>query len=161
TEVLGRLLDQLHTTRTRPVCLDVLNSAAARSIAREAGINLPQAEWVIVVGFEDNGDAVRWQVRQLLQEIAPADIQGVEARAGAASQALWRTLAEFIAPPTATLTFKANLLPQAVASFCQLAAELSESIRLHAHAGSGIVRGHLGGDLTLERVAAMLKDLTE
>jgi glycolate oxidase FAD binding subunit len=53
------------------------------------------------------------------------------------------------------------MLPQAVASFCQLAARSSESSRLHAHAGSGIVRGHLSGDLTLERVAAMLKDLTD
>jgi FAD/FMN-containing dehydrogenase len=59
------------------------------------------------------------------------------------------------------LTFKANMLPQAVAPFCQLAARLSEPIRLHAHAGSGIVRGHLGGDLTLGQVAAMLKDLTD
>jgi glycolate oxidase FAD binding subunit len=190
TAALGRLLDQLHTTRTRPVCLDLLNSAAARSIVREAGINLPEAAWVIVVGFEDNGDAVRWQVRQLLHEIAPADIQGVEARAGVASQALWRTLAEFTLsggrrqlspsplvgealtphpgpPPQGggekdrELTFKANLLPQAVAPFCQLAGRLSEVIRLHAHAGSGIVRGHLSGDLTVERVAAMLKELTE
>ena len=34
-------------------------------------------------------------------------------------------------------------------------------MRLHAHAGSGIVHGHLDGDLTLPRVAAMLKELNE
>ena len=34
-------------------------------------------------------------------------------------------------------------------AFCQQAATLPEPIRLHAHAGSGIVRGHLDGDLTL------------
>ena len=59
------------------------------------------------------------------------------------------------------MTFKANLLPQAVDSFCQLATSFPEPVHLHAHAGSGIVRGHWGGDLTLERVAAMLKVLTD
>ena len=33
--------------------------------------------------------------------------------------------------------------------------------RIHAHAGSGIVRGHLGGDLTLARTQEMLKGLQE
>jgi glycolate oxidase FAD binding subunit len=161
TVVLERLLDQLHQTRTRPVCLDVLNSTAVRAIVHATGLNLPEAPWVIVVGFEDNCDTVGWQVRQLLQEIAPADIEGLEARAGDASEALWHALIEFTAQPTAKLTFKANLLPQTVASFCQQAATVSEPIRLHAHAGSGIVRGHLDGDLTLPRVTAMLKELTD
>jgi glycolate oxidase FAD binding subunit len=166
TAALSRLLDQLHATRTRPVCLDVLNNLAARWLVQDAGLALPEARWVIVLGFEDNGDAVGWQVRQLLKEIAPGDIQGLEARAGHASEPLWHSLVEFTAsggrqPPDLSVSFKANLLPQAVAAFCQQAAALSESIRLHAHAGSGIVSGHLIGDLTLERVAAMLKELTD
>ncbi|HEY7428976.1 MAG TPA: FAD-binding oxidoreductase [Gemmataceae bacterium] len=161
TTALERLLDQLHQTRTRPVCLDVLNSTAIRTIVRATGLNLPEAPWVIVAGFEDNGDAVGWQVRQLLQEIAPADIEGLEARAGDASEALWHGLVEFTAQPAASVTFKANLLPQAVASFCQQTAAQPEPVRLHAHAGSGIVRGHLDGDLTLPRVTVMLKELTD
>ena len=182
TAALGRLLDRLHQTRTRPVCLDVLNSMTVRTIASATRLDLPEAPWVIVVGFEDNSDAVGWQVRQLLQEIAPADIEGLEARAGEASESLWRALSEFTAsgvalapressaesssgrlrdPARRELSFKANLLPQSVASFCQQAATLPEPIRLHAHAGSGIVRGHLEGDLTLQRVAAMLKELTD
>ncbi|HWG45298.1 MAG TPA: FAD-binding oxidoreductase [Gemmataceae bacterium] len=101
TEALGRLLDQLHQTRTRPVCLDLLNSVAVRSITRDSRLNLPVASWVIVVGFEDNSDAVGWQVRQLLQEIAPADIEGLEARAGDASESLWHALAgKFHSRPT-------------------------------------------------------------
>src|SRR5579884_4407843 len=64
TAALDRLLDQLHETRTRPVCLDVLNSAAARCLAHDARLHLPEAPWVIVVGFEDDGEAVGWQVRQ-------------------------------------------------------------------------------------------------
>jgi glycolate oxidase FAD binding subunit len=156
---LGRLLDQLHQTRTRPICLDLLNSAAVRVVARAAGVSLPDAPWLIAVGFEDNADAVGWQVRKLLEELAPGDIHGLEARAGDASVPLWRSLVEHTA--SGALSFKANLLPQAVAAFCQQAATLAEPMRLHAHAGSGIVRGHLEGDLTLERAAAMLKELTD
>ncbi len=141
--------------------MDVLNRAAANRLAGQTGVDLPEAPWLLVTGFEDNGEAVGWQVRQLLQEIKPADIQGLEARAGDAGEPLWHGLVEFTAPPPEGLTFKANLLPQAVASFCQQAATLPEPIRLHAHAGSGIVRGQFDGDLTLPRVAAMLKELTD
>ena len=160
TAVLDRLLDRLHATRTRPVCLDLLNQSAVRSMVRELRMNLPEAPWVIVAGFEDNGDAVGWQVRQLLQELAPGDIQGLEARAGGASDPLWLALVESPASGEC-LTFKANLLPGALAEFCRRAATLPEPMRLHAHAGSGIVYGHLDGDLTLPRVAAMLKELTD
>jgi len=195
TAVLDRLLDRLHATRTRPVCLDLLNQSAVRSMVRglrirasgqnflsggrqppetsEAqgayaprsgfcplALSLPEAPWVIVAGFEDNSDAVDWQVRQLLEELAPGDIQGLEARAGGASDPLWMALVESPASGEC-LTFKANLLPGALAEFCRRAATLPEPMRLHAHAGSGIVYGHLDGDLTLPRVAAMLKELTD
>lgn len=160
TAALDRLLDQLHATRTRPVCLDVLNQPAARFLVRDYRINLPEAPWVIVVGFEDNSPAVGWQVRQLIQEFTAGDIQGLEARAGAACEPLWRGLIENTANGQ-RLTFKANLLASVVAGFCRQAESLSESMRLHAHAGSGIVYGHIDGDLTLPHVAAMLKELTE
>jgi glycolate oxidase FAD binding subunit len=157
---LDRLLEQLHASRTRPVCLDLLNQAAVRSMVRAFGIDLPEAPWVIVVGFEDNSDAVGWQVRQLLQELGTGDIQGLEARAGGASESLWQTLVESPAKE-GRLCFKANLLPHAVGEFCRQAAALSDAMQLHAHAGSGIVFGCLDGDLTLPRVAAMLKELTD
>jgi glycolate dehydrogenase FAD-binding subunit len=159
TAALDHLLDHLHATRTRPVGLDVLNQEAARFLVREFRTNLPEAPWVIAVGFEDNSDAVGWQVRQLIQELAPGAIQGLEARAGAACEPLWRGLIEHTA--SGRLTFKANLLPSAVAAFCGKAQTHSASMRLHAHAGSGIVYGHLDGDLTLPQVAAMLKELTD
>jgi glycolate oxidase FAD binding subunit len=157
---LDRLLDRLHASRTRPVCLDVLNRAAARAVVRASGLQLPEAAWVVAIGFEDNSDAVSWQIRQLLQELPPGDIEGMEARAGAASDALWAALVE--APARGDrLTFKANLLSHAVAAFCRQADTLPETLRLHAHAGSGIVHGHLDGDLTLPRASAMLKELTD
>jgi glycolate oxidase FAD binding subunit len=156
---LGTLLDRLHATRTRPVSLDILNGPAAREIA--AGLSLPVADWVTVVGFEDNAAAVAWQVEQLMGEVAAVGIRGLDIRAGVAADVLWRALTEFDGRPAARLSFKANLLPGAVAAFCLEAARLPEEVRLLARAGSGIVRGHLGGDLTPERAAVILKGLQE
>jgi glycolate oxidase FAD binding subunit len=158
---LGGLLDLLHRTRTRPACLDLLNGPAARTVADEARVNLPEAPWVVVVGFEDNDDAVSWQVKQLIKELGLGVAKGLESRAGALTGPLWRALADLPVRPDAALTFKANLLPSAVADFCRAAAALPEDVLLHAQAGSGVVRGHVLGDLTAGRAAAMLKDLAE
>ena len=159
---------------TRPVCLDLLNQSAVRVAGRRSRLDTCRRRpWVIVVGFEDNGDAVGWQVRQLLQELRPATSRDWRHKAGDASEPLWRrprrthserglsVLSGGLRPPLRSIDFKANLLPRAVAAFCLQAEALEKSMRLHAHAGSGIVHGHLDGDLTLAQVAAMLKELTD
>jgi glycolate oxidase FAD binding subunit len=154
---LANLLDRLHAGRARPVCLDVLNARAA-VLLRGGGLALPDAPWVVVVGFEEGEDAVCWQTTQLLQQAAPVGLRGVEARAGTACEPLWQALTDLTALP-APLSFKANLLPAATADFCLQADALPEGLLVQAHAGSGIVRGHVSGDLTATRAAAMLKEL--
>jgi glycolate oxidase FAD binding subunit len=151
---VGSLLDMLHRSRTRPVCLELLNAAAARVIGTASGGTLPDSPWVVVAGFEDNREAVSWQVQQLIKE---AGGQAVTVLAEKAAEPLWSALVEFAAWPGARLTFKANVLPSAVAGFCVQAADLPDGLLLQAHAGSGIVIGHAGADLTPERAAAMLK----
>jgi glycolate oxidase FAD binding subunit len=153
---LTALLDLLHHSATRPVCLDLLNRAAARAIA---GASLPPSPWVVAVGFEDNADAVGWQVRQLIEELAPAAVQGLEARAANTCDRLWHGLVESTAPTDSFLAFAATMVPSAVGAFCVSAADL-EGIRLHAHAGSGVVLGRIDGDLTVDRAFDMLKSLS-
>jgi glycolate oxidase FAD binding subunit len=154
---LEGMLDQLHGSRTRPVCLDLLNRAAAAPLNQQ-GAALPEADWVVAVGFEDNREAVTWQVQQLVKELkvcCPLD-----ARVGPTADARWRALVEFPARAESRLTFRANLLPHAVASFCRQADALPEGLLLQAHAGNGVVTGHADG-LTPDRAAAMLKALRE
>ncbi len=160
TDAVGPLLDRLHGSRTRPVCLDLLNGSGARAVA-PGGHVLPGGDWVVVLGYEDNDAAVGWQTRQVMEEVVPAGALGLEARAGSAAVGLWRALAEFAAWQPSRLSFKANLLPGAVASFCRYANELPEGVLLHAHAGSGVVRGHFAGDLTPGRAAVILMGLQE
>ena len=154
-EEIGLLLDRLHGSRTRPVGVELLNPEAARVIDPEACAS----GWAVIVGYEDNADAVTWQVQQLIRELCPG--RHVSARVDGAAAPLWRRLVEFAARAEAALTFKANVLPSAVAEFCVQASRLREPLLLQAHAGNGIVIGHAAGELTAERAAALLQALRE
>jgi glycolate oxidase FAD binding subunit len=154
---LGPLLDRLHAGRVRPSCVEVVNAAAARALTRESGVSLPDSAWAVIVGFEDAHETINWQVREVIKEVTPSGVQGLEARAGAASDALWHALVERTAPD-AFLSFKANLLPSAIADCCREATQWP-GLQIHAHAGSGIVRGHLFEPVPLESVRPMLDKL--
>jgi glycolate oxidase FAD binding subunit len=150
------LLDRVHASRTRPVCVELLNAAAVRALNRQYNTQLPEAPWVVVVGFEDNRDAVNWQIQQLIRELPANPERGLDGWAGRTADRLWQALVDFRAWPGAGLTFKANQLPRAVAEFCRKAASLPEALLLQAHAGNGIVLGHATDTLTLSAAAAML-----
>lgn len=144
------VLARLHASRTRPVCLDLLNRRAAAEVFGQAGVPAPETPWALLVGFEGNAEAVKWQVQQLVKELGTTC--KMEARFGFTTEPLWQALVE--CGRAAAVTFKANLLPSAVAAFCRDAA--AETPALRAHAGNGIVMGHWDVDLTLEQAEAQL-----
>lgn len=153
-DALEALLEHLHRSRVRPSCVELVNAAAARVLMREAAARLPNSPWVVIVGFEDSSEAVSWQIQQVIKDIAASRVQGLEGRAGAAGDVLWQALVELTAPPAALLSFKANLLPGAVATFCRAAAQ-NDDLLLQAHAASGIVRGHFLTLPSLQRLQAL------
>jgi glycolate oxidase FAD binding subunit len=157
---LDKLLDGLHASRTRPMCLDLLNAAAARRAKARSGVPLPDRPWVVVVGYEDSEQAVHWQMQQLLRELTQAGVQGVEATAGAATEPLWQALTELTAPDEAKFTLKAGLPPARLAEFLRLAANQLGEPLIHAHAGSGVVRVHVTKEVATQHAASMLEALT-
>ncbi len=159
TAALGALLDRLHESRTRPVCLELLNQPAVRSLVAMTQTALPGAPWMAAVGFEDNQQAVAWQVQQLTAELKTVAGLVPQTLRGPDSDPLWRGLSELAVQAQALLRFEANLLPHATADFCRQAAALPDGLLLQAHAGNGIVIGHVPGDLTLERAQALLAPL--
>jgi glycolate oxidase FAD binding subunit len=153
---IGPLLDLAHTSRTRPVCVELLNPPAA------SGLPGDRHGWCVVVGFEESIETVRWEMEQLIKELLATRTRSVDGLVGSAATAeVWGLLTEFQLRPAARLTFKANLLPHSVADFCRMAARLDETMELQAHAGSGIVFGQVGGDLTMERARTILQQLQE
>jgi glycolate oxidase FAD binding subunit len=159
SEKLADLLELLHRSRTRPVCLEALNAPAARLLNTEAGVELPESGWVVLAGFEGGREAVAWQVQQLVREVAAC--YPLEARVGSIAVPLWRALAELPGRQSGPLTFKANLLASATAGFCRRVSELPDGLLLQAHAGNGIIVGHAPNGLTMDRAAALLKTLRE
>ena len=158
---LETLLAKLHESRTRPMCLDLLDARAAGVVRQRSSVGLSVQPWVLIVGFEDGEASVNWQIQQLIKEVTAAGVGSVEALAGTAAVPLWQALTEWTLPDNGVLSLKANLLPGRTAQWCQTGAALPEGLMLHAHAGSGIVRGHISTGLTQERAAEMLKGLID
>jgi glycolate oxidase FAD binding subunit len=155
SDAVAGLLDKIHASRTRPVCLDLLNRPAAEAVYRQAGLSPPDAPWVVLAGFEDNREAVHWQVQQFTREVGG---QGqLEARLATCTRKLWEALTVALPKTGGVLSFKANLLPHALPEFCQ-ADGLAHGVKIQAHAGNGIVWGHVE-NLTRPDAELMLKEL--
>jgi glycolate oxidase FAD binding subunit len=150
---LETLLEQLHATATRPVCIELLNRRAAAEVFRRADMEAPASVWAVVVGYEGNEEAVRWQVQQLIVEVGAASQLAV--RIGFTTGPLWDALVSGAGRTEAPLSFKASVLPSAVAAFCRAADAEPDAVTVQASAGSGIVRGHWQAGLTETRAAAL------
>jgi glycolate oxidase FAD binding subunit len=144
TKAIGSILEKLHGSSTRPVCIDLLNAAAVRRIK---GYNQclsfanPEKDWVAVIGFEDNAKAVSWQVRQLRDELRTLDVVDLSEHQASAADALWRALTDFPAQAgTFGVTFKANFLPSATAAICDI---MPGDVPVQIHAGNGVALGHI------------------
>ncbi|HLJ11784.1 MAG TPA: FAD-binding oxidoreductase [Planctomycetaceae bacterium] len=146
--VLGRLT----TSAARPVALDVLDPRAAAAIAAEAGLELSSHRPVLAVGVEGTNQETAWQIDQLRSEMAPCGPHESLTVADPDATKLWFSLAEFQVPSDDPLTFKANLLPSRTVEFMNEAER--HGCAVQAHAGSGIVIGHLPDELTEPRQAA-------
>lgn len=161
TETVGLILDQLHGARTRPVCIDLLNASAAQLARGHSDAALPEAAWVVVVGFEDNREAVTWQVQQLIKDLAGRAPRSVDVSVGHTANSIWQALVEFPASTDGVLTFKANVVPSATAAFCQRAMSLHAGMQLQAHAGNGIIVGHAPPGLSFDMAQQMIGKLQE
>jgi glycolate oxidase FAD binding subunit len=157
---LGQVLDQLHFSQTRPVCVELVNPNAARAINKKTPILLPETDnWLVVVGFEENSKAVAWQIQQLVKERFQTGIGGLNVQVSSAASPLWRTLVDFPNQPEAFFSFRANLLSSATADFCHRMADMIPEIQIQAHAGNGIVIGHLIDNITLDQASVILKEM--
>jgi glycolate oxidase FAD binding subunit len=154
---VGPTLDRLHASASRPVAVELLNAAAARAI----GVPLPGSDpWVIVAGFEEKAATVAWQVSILRDELKTAPVRDLTEYRGAACEPLWAALTGLQHRAGSRLSFKANVLPGRVAAFVAEATAAHPDMVLHAHAGNGIVWGHVPSpDLTADRASAVLAHL--
>lgn len=155
--VLARLLN----SATRPMAIEVVNPHATLNSLAE----VQSKRFLVCVGYEGATHEVQWQVESLIAEAQPFEPRSAKSLFGSDAEPAWAELTDFVlsgALPSARspLTFKASLPPSRTMEFLQLAT--AAGISAKAHAGNGIVLGHLPGNVTAAVQAdAVLKPLSE
>jgi glycolate oxidase FAD binding subunit len=148
------ILSALHESRTRPVCIDLLNRAAAQHVFQGVAIEVPDTPWFVIAGYEGNADAVGWQVQEIVKE--STHCRHLHARVDFTAAPIFDGLCEALASPRHPISFRANMLPSATAAFCIEADRAAGGVALQAHAANGIVVGQWPSDLTKEQAASIL-----
>lgn len=137
------VLNRLLTSAARPMVLDTLSTTRQ-----------PQ----LIVGFEGASRDTNWQIEMLLAECRPFEPRTTESLVGAAAESLWNQLRDFSVIAKSQVTFKASLPPSRTCEFLRLATEAG--ITAQAHAGNGIVVGHLSDRAsTADQAIAAIKPL--
>lgn len=151
-EQAASVLERLNTSGTRPIALELLNRSGARQVGEPLG--LPVRDWVVVVGLEDNAASVAWQVDRLGKELPESRL---EVRTGPDADPLWSGLVEFQARALGPVGIRANVRLSSVVSFARQLDPGRWAVQ--AHAGSGIVHGHLLGETDVDSLASELDTL--
>jgi len=137
------VLDRIHNTKTRPVAVELLNKTALQHpLFKHLAVT---SDYGVFIGFEHSTEAVKWQTETLANELADVPNSKLEIISAPSDFALWQALGEFQAARISgcPLTFKANIPSAKVASWCALATDTIPGVSIQAHAGSGIVFGHI------------------
>jgi len=143
-EEIESVLDDLGSSQTRPVRVDVLNPSAAQQIAAESRQDIPCSAPVLSIGFEGSQPEVDWQVAKLQDELTSVRIESfIDLRDDKAVR-LRDALTEFQTFTDTPLSFQANLTPSRTIEFVQRAAAAGAAVL--AHAGNGIVIGQLSDE---------------
>lgn len=148
-EAIDRALQRLGSSAARPVIVDVLTPAAARQIAAESRLDLATANPVLLLGVEGSGRETDWQVQTLKDELAEA--AGLDVVRAEDAQRLLQALTEFPVGSEEPLTFRASLPPSRAIELLEQSRRAG--VTACAHAGNGIVTGHLPDDVTAARRA--------
>lgn len=145
------VLEQLITSAARPVAVDLLGETAAGEVAAEAHQVKPLGRMVLCLVVEGNEAEAQWQADVLEQELGVQGVTNTQWADGEAAQRLIGVLTDFAHGLDVPLTFRASLPPSRAVVFCEAAMDLGMGVQ--AHAGNGVVVGHLS-DETRDAAAA-------
>ena len=140
-EVVQNLLSDLAVSRARPVAIELLGPKAGRQLAAESRQDLPVGPLLLGVGLEGSDDEVSWQVDVVDRELRLGGAGEVAWVRGAETKKMWSSLTDFQVGGEPPVTIRAVLKPSRTVEFVQAA--IDSGVSVQAHAGSGVVHGHL------------------
>ncbi len=140
-EVVQDLLSDLAVSRARPVAIELLGPKAGRQLAAESRQELPAGPLLLGVGLEGSDDEVSWQVDVVDRELRSGGAGEVVWVRDAETKKMWSSLTDFQVGGEPPVTIRAVLKPSRTVEFVQAAIDAGVSVQ--AHAGNGVVHGHL------------------
>lgn len=132
---LKEVMRVLNLSETRPVMLDVLSGEQCLQT-----LGLPALPYVLCCGFEGTDNEVAWQCERVQTEITPVRPIEMGVVSGDEATRLKQGLTEHPAQE-ASLTFRIETTPSQALSHVEDLCVHCQSIQ--AHAGNGVVIGHL------------------
>ncbi len=138
-------VEGLLKSETRPVAIDTLNAAAARTVQSESQIAIPDDGWTLVVGFEGSKRETDWQVETLRRELSAQGPKSVTEVCECDADRLWKALVEFPAVAAGT-TIQTTLRPSQLAEFEEQASRFG--LATVGRAGDGILIGRITDAMT-------------
>ena len=153
-ETLDRVLEALNLSAARPVILDLINPRAVWQMRHDLHEEIPTDEFLLCIGLEGSLREVEWQSDEVRAEMASIAAGQTHFVRDEAADRMWSALTEYQASSDDPLTFRASVPPTRTVEFCRHANE--EQISLQAHAGNGIIIGHLPDTCTTAAQAAEL-----
>ena len=168
-ERVDALLNLVHETQTRPCSIDLVNSNAMCKLEPN---HYPDQSWLLLVGFEDNEQAVAWQLKKLNEELHHHQFEVSETISGPACDNYWKLLVDSEDPQNGTyrlpdelFRLRTSLPAQSVGELIRLASRSFESWEILSHAGNGIVQFQSdiasGKDVILKATRELQKKVVE
>ncbi len=146
------LLGDLATSRARPVAIELLGPKAGRQLAAESRRDLPSGPLLLGIGLEGGAEELAWQEEVLDREMRQGGARDVVWVRGDATAKIWSVLTDYQVGVDAPVTIRAVVKPSRTVEF--VTAAIDAGVAVQAHAGTGIVHGHLPDD-TLDAAAAV------
>jgi glycolate oxidase FAD binding subunit len=142
----------IRTTRTRPICFDLINQNAAKDLIELS------SDWAFLVGYEDSIQAVEWQISHLPTEL-PVEIRNtIKVADTTDATTIFAKLRNYPLLPNTGITLKLNLLTSESIATSQWLAQQVPEIAIKALVGNGIISAHLPADAA-EKILGILTRL--
>ncbi len=156
---IERILELLNTSLTRPVVLDVLNPKAVSQVRKEVRLAASGSQWLCCIGYEGNVPETDWQIETVQQELLPLQTGTPLLISGEDADRVWQALTEYQTASDDPVSVQISVLPSQVSRVLDRASQLGLAIQ--AHAGNGVLIGHLPDRCSTPELASdLLQELS-
>lgn len=138
TESLADILDRLHTSKSRPIAVELLKLGTDHALFKM--VPNVSSEWIVAVGFEEKAATVKWQLATLLDELKSVPVSNITEVPN--SSLLWAEITALQMRAESRYIGKVSVLPSQVAGCLEELAAGQPGALIHAHALNGIVWFH-------------------